>query len=590
MRLTPRLLVFGVALVLLPLALVLLLSRVDLPSQVEADTRRALEDQTILLAAWAAPRFTSRPATLQAELVALTQHGLRYTLIAADGTVLADSSKDPAGMEPHGNRPEVVAAREGGLGWATRTSATLGRTMAYVARRVDDASGTPIGYARAALAAERVEDRGARLTGWITRASWIALVVGGLLTWFLARRLVQRIHRIRDAGLAIVAGDTARRVERAGNDELGDVGGSLNAMAAHFADQVATISAERQGLQSILAAMVEGVIAVDAEERIVHCNASAGRILGFDPATAIGQRVWEVVRLGRIPQALHDAFAAGRPAEQSVTIMRDGQMLALRIHTTPLPRRSRTTAPRGGAVVVVHDVTELRRLETVRRDFVANASHELKTPVAAIRGLVETVLDDGEMDPEVRAGFLGRIRTQATRLQGLIEEMLALSRLEAHGGRDPDRSIDVRGPAQEAFEAVAPLAAEKGIGFTREIADEALVVRGHNEALRRIAANLLDNAVKYTQARGHVHLDLRRDGDDVLLVVQDDGQGIAPEQRGRVFERFYRVDAGRAREQGGTGLGLAIVKHLVQSLGGEVHIVDVEGPGTRFEVRLPIAV
>lgn len=586
MRLTLRLLLFGIVLVLLPLGIVVVLSRVDLPAQVEADTRRALEDQTVLLAAWAAPHFREPGPTLQGDLKGMARHGLRYTLISTDGRVLADSGKDPAGMEPHGDRPEIVAAREQGVGWATRPSATLGRTMAYVARRVDDGDGRALGFVRAALAAERVEDRGARLTSWLGRASWIALLVGGVLSWLLARGLVARIQRIRDAGLAIAAGDTTHRVARAGSDELGDVGGSLNAMAAHFADQVATIGAERQGLDSILAAMVEGVIAVDADERIVHCNASAGRILGFDPTAAIGQHVWEVVRLGRIPPALHAAFAAGRSDEQTVTVLRHGQMLALRLHTSPLLRRG-GDGVRGGAVVVVHDITELRRLETVRRDFVANASHELKTPVAAIRGLVETILDDPTMDGEVQRGFLGRIATQAARLQGLVEEMLALSRLEAHEGHEPEEAIDIRGPVQEALDAVAPLAAEKRIGITSAIAAEPLLVRAQAEALRRIAANLLDNAVKYTPPQGHVHVALGRDGVGLLLSVEDDGQGIAPDQRQRVFERFYRADAGRAREQGGTGLGLAIVKHLVQSLGGDVRIAGRDRPGTRFEVRLP---
>ncbi|MEZ6007011.1 MAG: ATP-binding protein [Planctomycetota bacterium] len=612
MRLTPRLVLIGVVLILLPLVTVYVLSRADLPAQVEADTRRVLDDQTLLLAAWAAPRLEAEQerlrlyeeAKLQAKqddvtppkpefplqslLHALVQNDWRYTLILQGGRVVADTDRDPHNLDLHNTRPEVLAAKRDGVGYATRFSNTLGRTMAYVARRVDAPDGRHLGYARAALAAERVEDRGDRLRAWLGRASWIALLLGGALVVLMARQLVARIQRVRDAALAVVGGDHSRRVERAGSDELGELGRSVNAMAAHFGEQVETISTERRGLQAVLAAMVEGVISVDGEERIVHCNASAGRILGFDATQSFGHPIWEVVRIGSVSQVIREGLGAGRPVEQTVTTVREGQVRVLRLHTAPLStkRAARAGGP-AGAVVVVYDVTDLRRLETVRRDFVANASHELKTPVAAIRGLVETILDDPDMDTDVRRGFLGRIRTQAGRLQGLVEEMLALSRLEAHEGRDPQRDVDIRGPVQEAFDAVAPLAAEKGIAFTRELAGEPLVVRSYPEALRRITSNLLDNAVKYTPSRGRVHLVARRDGNNVLLAVEDDGPGIAPDQRERVFERFYRVDAGRAREAGGTGLGLAIVKHLAQSMGGEVGLVDRVGPGARFEVRLP---
>ncbi len=623
-RLTPRLVLVGILLSLVPLATVYVLSRLDMPAQIANDTRHVLDDQSRLLAAWAAPRLAEEtervealanaraaakaaglppPAAsfpLQAEVQALARDGdgLRYTIILADGVVVADSGRDPHGLGNHADRAEVEEARRNGVGWSMRPSDSLDRAMVYAARRVDGESGNVLGTVRVALLAERVEDRGARLMSWLGRAWWIALALGVPLVVGLARQLVRRIRRVRDTGLAVVAGEHDRRVEGAGSDEIGDLGRVVNAMAAHFADQVGTIGSERRSLQAILGAMVEGVIGIDAEGRVIHGNASAGRILGFDVSRALGQPVWEVVRVGRISQVLRESLAAGRPVEQAVTVVRDGQVRSLRLHTAPLPagdtaRGGTRPVARGGAqsaVVVVQDITELRRLETVRRDFVANASHELKTPVAAIRGLVETILDDPEMHEDVRTGFLDRIRTQAGRLQGLVEEMLALSRFEADQGADPQRDIDIRGPVRDAFDGIAALAAEKAIAFTWDVAPDPLVVRAHPEAIRRIASNLLDNAVKYTPPHGKVHLTMRGEGPSVLLVIEDDGPGIAPEQRGRVFERFYRVDPGRAREAGGTGLGLAIVKHLVQSMGGDVALVERPGPGAVFEVRLPAAV
>ena len=591
MRLITKVLLFGVVLIAVPLLIALWASRAGVARTLEAEARRTLESQTALLEAAARPDMERPDAPdLQATLVRLATHELRYTVIAADGRVIADSSKDPAGMENHADRDEVLEANQSGIGFARRPSETLGVDMAYVARAVHDGEDRIVGYARAALPLRTLTAREQSLNDWIFRAFLLAWLIGSLLALVFARRFVARIAAMCDAGAAIARGETARRVAVLGHDELGELGQSLNAMAAHFEEQVDTLQGERQRLDAILAGMIEGVVAVNREEQIVHANDAAGRILGFVPADGIGRPVWEHVRLVRVPEALREAIEQRRPQEDEVTDAREGELRSLRVLAAPLLGRDADGPTEArGAVAVVRDVTQLRRLERVRRDFVANASHELKTPVAAIRGLVETILDDPDMTPETRSGFLERVHVQAGRLQGLVEEMLDLSRYESEEGAWSRNAIDACGIVAEAVDLVAPLAAERGIDLSHHAADEAMLVRGHPEALRRITVNLLDNAVKYAPVRGRVDVSLRLVDERVVLRVDDNGQGVPQAERQRVFERFYRVDSGRAREAGGSGLGLAIVKHLVLSLGGDVHIATSESGGARFEVALPSA-
>jgi two-component system phosphate regulon sensor histidine kinase PhoR len=258
----------------------------------------------------------------------------------------------------------------------------------------------------------------------------------------------------------------------------------------------------------------------------------------------------------------------------------------LRLHASPLVDPA--GAP-SGAVLVFHDITELRQLEQVRRDFVANASHELKTPLAAIRGLVETILDDEAMEAGTQRRFLGSIQAQTARLGGLVEEMLALSRLEAEGANFPRVPVDLRAPVREALQALLPLGRERRLEVVDQAGEVPVVVMGSEEPLRRVAGNLIDNAFKYTPPGGTVRVRVRAEGDRGLLEVEDTGPGIALAERERIFERFYRLDKGRGRERGGTGLGLAIVKHVVAGLHGQIAVGDAPGGGSLFRVAFPLA-
>ena len=437
---------------------------------------------------------------------------------------------------------------------------------------------------------EDVAERSAALRGWLVTAFIVSLIGSAFLAFVLASRRVRSIQAMSAAAREMAQGDVRQRVAGMPSDELGDLGYSFNKMAGELESRLTTISQERQRLTTVLAGMVEGVIAVDATERVVHCNEAARRILGIRSSDLAGRPVWEVVRTMQVSSALRDAVESGRPAMSEATVARDGGVRTLQLHASPLhgPGPKDPKQRPLGAVVVIHDITDLRSLERVRQDFVANASHELKTPIASIRGIVETIQDDESMSGADRRRFLDRVLVQAVRLQHLVEEMLALSRLEAGDLAAPAEVVDARLPIEEACQVVSPLAREGSVHFSRTFPEEPVRVRAQSEALWRIAMNLLDNAVKYTPEGGDVTLALTVEAGDAVLTVQDTGVGIPEDKRDRVFERFYRIDEGRPRETGGSGLGLAIVKHLARSLGGDVSLQTEPGVGSRFIVRLPL--
>lgn len=509
----------------------------------------------------------------------------RYTVIAADGLVLADSEKDPAAMENHGDRSEVVEAGRAGDGTATRVSSTLGRELMYIARRVDD-GGSLLGFVRVSVPARSVDEKRGALRQAILYAGLLALAIGFILCLLLARRFARPLRKLTDAAEAIAAGDYNRPVPVAQTDEIGDLARAFGTMATNLRTRIETISSERSELEAILSGMVEGVLAVDADSRVVLMNAAAGDILAVSPEDARGQSVREAAPVRLLAEMVATCLEEREVGEVEVSLADPPAERIVRLHAAPI--RMVESKP-GGVVVVMHDLTEMRRLERVRRDFVANASHELKTPVAAIRGLVETILEDDAMAADTQRSFLERARRQTGRLSEIIEEMLVLSKLEERVGTASTRHLDLRASVDEAVDTLQPVAADRGVEITRDLPDAPAWVAGTAESLRRIVGNLLDNAVKFTDEGTRVDVRVHRDGGAIILEIADAGPGIPPEDRERVFERFYRVDSGRSRDVGGTGLGLAIVKHLVQGLGGDVRVDSGPQRGSVFRMRLPAA-
>lgn len=560
----------------------------------EEDQQQTLLSKARLLRDLALPALRGGDAAaLQTQVRALGAQGVaRLTVIRADRTVLADSEReDVRTISPHGlEREELREAAEGEHGSARRVSDTAGVETDYLALRVEDA-GRLLGFVRTARRVVDTEAEAALVRRDVFAVAGAALLGGLLAAALLARRLSRPLRSLTRAATALAAGDTTQRVRGQGAVELRELAQAFNHMAGQLRQRLDTILAERRELQAILSGMVEGVLAVDGDERIVLMNEAGARILAVDPAGAVGRPLWEVVRLPEVTETLATALREGRSRGSEIRRPERPRDRVLRLHASPLV--DPVQGPRG-AVLVFHDITELRQLEQVRRDFVANASHELKTPLAAIRGLVETILDDEQMEPATQRRFLGSIQAQAGRLGDLVEEMLALSRLEGQGGASlPRAPLDLRDPVREALEALRPLARERGLRLEEDLGEAPRVVLAAAEPLRRIASNLIENALKYTPAGGSVRVRVLGEAGASeaglgVLEVSDTGPGIAPAERERIFERFYRLDKGRGRDTGGTGLGLAIVKHLVAGLGGKVQVGDAEGGGALFRVLLPV--
>ncbi len=515
--------------------------------------------------------------------------GTRWTAIAADGVVLADSEEDPAHMDDHGTRPEVLSARDAGRGASTRFSQTLGMRMRYLALPVHDGERL-IAYARAALPLASIQERQARIRRSVVTGALAATLVALALAFLIARRTTRPIRAMTSVAEAMAAGDYDRLVDAPDHrDELGALARAFNTMSRRLGDQLETITVDHARLRAVLASMVEGVVAVDPRERIVHVNQVAADLLQIDSAAALDRPIWEVSRIREVSEVLYEAMEHRQPAHREMRLPgRSDRIIELR--AVPLRESAngqRDAVPRG-AVLVLEDVTQLRRLETVRQDFVGNVSHELKTPVAAIRGLVETMLDDPEMPADTRRDFLSKVRDQTHRLSTLVTDLLSLSRLDAEQGRLRVEPVDLRRIIDAAARDLQPAIDGHQVTIEIERPEETLPVLGDSEALQEAVSNLLDNAIKYSPAGEIVRVVLRRDGKYADLAVIDRGPGIPHQHQERIFERFYRVDRARSRALGGTGLGLAIVKHIAQDLGGTVAVESEPGAGSTFRIRLPL--
>jgi len=546
-----------------------------------------LRAQAALLEEVAAPALAGREEqSLQRHLQRVGQIlGTRLTVIRRNGAVIADSEKNPASMDNHSGRPEIEAARDRGEGVAVRMSATVKKPMMYLALPVE-AEGERLGFVRASLPLTAVEERLSSLR----RVIWAGAALTALLAlvpgFAVAHRFLSRLVSMTQAAQAIAAGAYGERVSPRGRDELGMLGRAFNLMAAELRSRMDTIAAERNRLGAILTSMVEGVIAVDASERVIHMNTAAARLLGTDGEESRGRPIWEIARRHEISQALADVLRSGEGGARELRLTAGAEEKTLEVRLSPLRDADSRVA---GAVMVFHDISNLKRLEGIRREFVANVSHEIKTPVTAIRALVETLAEDSEMAPETRARFLAKLSGQAARLSALVGDLLTLSRLESEKERYARERLDLRAVVREVAERLEVAGTAKGLALSLELSPEPIEVDADREALTQAVSNLVDNAIKYTEAGGKVSVCLERRQDEAVLEVTDTGVGIAAPHLDRIFERFYTVDRSRSRERGGTGLGLAIVKHVALAHGGSVGVESTPGVGSTFKMVLPLA-
>jgi two-component system phosphate regulon sensor histidine kinase PhoR len=552
--------------------------------------RDSLHSQAVLLRDLAVPYIEGPIDTDFQRRVKLlgARTSTRFTVIRADGMVIADSEKDPAVMDDHGKRPEVMAALAKGMGVSERFSRTVGEHFMYLALPIESGN-HPIGFVRTSIPLTAVHSEVSEARRVVLIAAVGAAVFALMIGFYVARRVTKPIANMTAVANAIAAGDYGRRIGVSRPDEIGSLARALNSMTYQLHEQIDTITNDRNEMAAILSGMVEGVIAIDHEERVVHINDAAGTILGVAREDCVGKRIWEATRTREVHEALSRAMRDRHVTVSEARLARpdepNGERV-IQLIATPLVGGDDDL---GGALVVLHDVSELRQLERVRRDFIANISHELKTPLAAIRGLVETLIDDKEMDPGTHERFLQKVRTQSTRLTTLVSDLLTISRLEAEDSTKNFHTIDMREPLSDSLRAILPVADSKRLSVEHTMPDTPVEVMGDGEALRELVDNLVGNAVKYTPSGGNIHVTLQVLDGLAVLDVEDNGIGIAPADQGRVFERFYRVDKARSRELGGTGLGLSIVKHVALSHGGNVSLRSALGTGSTFRVQIPLA-
>jgi two-component system phosphate regulon sensor histidine kinase PhoR len=511
--------------------------------------------------------------------------GMRVTVILADGRVVGDTSEDPSLMQNHLDRPEVADALRGDVGRSRRYSTTLRTECLYVA--------VPVAEERAMRAVVRTSLPVATLlqtANAVSRRIAIAAIVATLaaaaVSRAVARRIAQPLEVLRDGAERFARGALQHRLPAAGAEEIRALAASLNDMAEELDRRMQMVERQENELQAVLSNMQEGVLAVDDAGRILKLNPAAAALLDLDAEQVRGKLVAEVVRKAGLLEFVDRALAGPPPLFEEVELRAD-ESRRLHAYGTPLydARRRRI-----GALIVLHDVTKLRRLELIRREFVDNVSHELRTPITSIRGFLETVLHENFANRENVARFVGIALQQTMRLEAIIEDLLCLSRVErgAEKRSIPLEIEPVAGILQAAAEICAQQAAGKNISL-RVQCPETLAARINPALLEQAVVNLIANAVAYSRENAAVRI-LATPGDgEVILCVQDDGCGIEARHLPRLFERFYRVDRARSRHQGGTGLGLAIVKHIALAHGGSVRVESEVGRGSAFFIHLPAA-
>jgi two-component system, OmpR family, phosphate regulon sensor histidine kinase PhoR len=505
----------------------------------------------------------------------------RVTLISASGVVLGDSEVDVAALsavENHATRAEVARALSGTRGDDARVSATVRVPLMYVAVPV---SGSAVAVARLAKPLRQVEEAVAHARSAILYASALALALAVLLSTFAAQRLSGALRDLTHAAGRMAAGDLEVRTKHrvGGNDEIGDLASVLDQLAQSLSDTLATLRDERDLQLRILEGMQEGVLVLDRNDRIVLVN-GALRAMLLVGADARGRLLLEAFRHAAFEDLLERAHRAAGVTQGEIEL--EGiTPRRLLVHASPLAGEA------GGLLAVFVDVTDLRRLESLRRDFVANVSHELRTPVAALLSATETLRAGAVSDPPAASKFLDIVERNARRLQTLIEDLLELSKLDAQKYRPRRERLELTSLFALVTGQLRERAERKSVRLVTRSGAKTPPLDADGRALEQVLVNLVDNAVKYCPTGATVTLAAEAGEHGVRLTVSDTGPGIEAKHLPRLFERFYRVDAGRSRELGGTGLGLSIVKHLVEAMGGEVGVESTVGRGSTFTVDLP---
>ncbi len=538
----------------------------------------------------AEPPQVDDAAALRAWVGVMAGSGARITVIRAGGRVLADSAHDPETTEDYANGPEIQQAFLSGEGRAARHSTTLDRDLVYLALRHQPQGREPV-VLRFALPLRHMDEALAKFRRRLWGASFLILLAVGGASLLISRSFSTRIRLLKAFSRRVADGDfRPMAVERTG-DELTELARALNEAAARLDQTIRSLTDERNRSSAILRSMVEGVAVIGADERIVFSNHAFAQILGLEAAACEGRRPVEVIRSSELLGAIGQVLAGHETVHTEVVMgtVRPRSFAVTAARVAALRGLEGRAEGQSGAVLVLHDISELRRLERVRRDFVANVSHELRTPLTAIQGFAETLLAGALDDRENRGRFLEIIRDQAKRLARLTDDLLKLSLIEAGRLELELQPVGVAGLLRACVETAQLKAEPKQLTVHVECPRDLPPARGDARRLQEVVENLLDNAVQYTPAGGRITVRAQAADGTVVITVADTGIGIPRADQERIFERFYRVDAARSRKVGGTGLGLAIARHIVEAHGGHIWVKSEVGQGSEFHLSIPAA-
>ncbi|MEK7232381.1 MAG: ATP-binding protein [Elusimicrobiota bacterium] len=510
----------------------------------------------------------------------------RVTFVSKDGAVLADSSlttDEIIRMENHKGRPEISTALAGSPGHSIRYSETIRQDMLYAATPLR-LNGTVHGVVRVAMSLAQVEQKIAGVRKTIATITIFMILAAILASLWMSRSISQPLAEMSRIAEKLAQGDYSARVRPRLPDEHGQLGATLNLLAQKVQSAIHALSQEKAHLSAILSNMTEAVIAVDETGHVLAVNPALTRLFGIQPQECVGKPFLEVIRNNRLSALLNIVIKDSTRQQDEVKVLAPEEAV-FEAQAVPLLMEERCI----GALLVLHDITRLRQLEQIRKDFVANVSHEIKTPLASIKAFAETLRTGAIDDPANRKEFVEIIEKDADRMMRLVDDLLELSSIES-GRRAPNfEPVALAECAMAVAASLAPLADRKQVRVDIRIPDNLPLLRADNGQLRQVLTNLLDNAIKFNKDEGSVTVKASANQRIVTVVVQDTGSGITAENLPRIFERFYRVDKARSCELGGTGLGLAIVKHIIDAHGGSVGVESKPGQGSTFRFTLPTA-
>ncbi len=511
----------------------------------------------------------------------------RVTIVDGAGIVVVDSDTDPSTLDNHGSRPEVKLAMQGLVGVSQRYSNSINMDQYYVAIPYDTKTGERY-VVRLSVPLTEISTFNYHLFRTILLSAAFGLVVAMLLGVRFLKIIINPILDMTRASKEIADGKFGRCIIYDSDDELGELAENFNKMSEELGNKIMEIEDQNIKNSAILSSMINGVIAVDNQKHVMFINPAAELLFGFREDEIKGRHVLEAFRNNQLDEQIQSLIHDNVQSAIEIEMHRPEHRI-LNMYSNPIVSSKRANE-RIGVVIIIADVTDMRKLEFMRKDFVANVSHELKTPLTSIRGFVETLKNGAVDNVAVRDKFLDIIDMETGRLSVLIEDLLVLSDIEKRSNMIEKSQIDICKATEDVVHMLQEIGKKKNVTISFECGNIQAELFGNSGWFKQMLINLIDNGIKYTPDDGNVWVKLKQDGDDLVISIEDNGIGIPEEHIDRLFERFYRVDKARSRNVGGTGLGLAIVKHVVLSFGGQIDVKSEYGKGTEFVVRIPYEV